>query len=124
VPSTLIFYSAPHDVNKDLADLYEGLGDRKAVAVKEITKLHETTYHFNLSSASIEDARGEFVIVVEGATEVKNAFDNLSEEEHINLYLNRGFSKKDAIKKVAEERGVPKNSLYKYTVNDNKGEYL
>lgn len=119
VPSTLIFYSAPHDVNKDLKDLYEGLGNREAVAVKEITKLHETTYRFNLENAQIDDARGEFVIVVEGAKEVENAFENLTELEHINLYLNRGFSKKEAIKKVAEERGVSKNSLYKYTVNEN-----
>ena len=118
MPSTLIFYSAPHDVNKDLKSLYEGLGNRVAVAVKEITKLHETAYRFNLQDAKIEEPRGEFVIVVEGAKEVENAFENLTELEHINLYLNRGYSKKDAIKQVAEERGVSKNSLYKYTIDE------
>ena len=119
IPSTLIFYCAPHDVNKDLKDLYEGLGDRKAVAVKEITKLHETTYSFNLASAKIEEPRGEFVVVVEGAKTLENAFDNLTELEHINLYLSRGYSKKDAIKEVAKERGISKNSLYKYTINED-----
>ena len=118
IPSTLIFYSAPHDVNKDLKDLFEGLGNRNAVAVKEITKLHETAYRFNLQDAKIEEPRGEFVVVVEGAKTVENAFDNLTELEHINLYLSRGYSKKDAIKEVAKERGISKNSLYKYTINE------
>ncbi|MBO5712966.1 MAG: 16S rRNA (cytidine(1402)-2'-O)-methyltransferase [Clostridia bacterium] len=119
VPSTLIFYAAPPDVNKDLKELYEGLGDRRAVAVKEITKLHERVYRFNLSNAEIVDPRGEFVIVVEGAKKQENAFDNLTELEHINLYLSRGLSKKEAIKIVANERGVSKNSLYKYTINED-----
>lgn len=118
IPSTLIFYSAPHDVNKDLKDLYSVLGNRKAAAVKEITKIHETVYRFNLEDAEIPDARGEFVIVVEGCNEVHTAFENLTEKEHVELYLSRGMSKKDAIKRVAEERGVSKNSLYKYTIEE------
>ena len=116
VKSTLIFYSAPHDVNKDLAYLYKKLGDRKVCAVKEITKLHETAYSGNLSTLQIEEPKGEFVIVVEGAT-AKKEF-TLSEKEHIDLYLQKGYSKKDAIKIVAEERGVNKNSLYKYTIEN------
>ena len=119
VPSTLIFYSAPHDVNKDLLDLYECLGNRKAAAVKEITKLHETVYRFNLQNAKIEEPRGEFVIVVEGCSEVENSYKNLTELEHINLYLSRGYTKKEAIKQVAIDRGVSKNSLYKYTITDD-----
>ena len=115
---TLIFYSAPHDVNGDFKTLYKVLGNRKIVAVKEITKIHETAYRFNLENAYISEPKGEFVLVVEGATsQDKKEFD-ITIEEHINLYLSRGLSKKDAIKKVAEERGVPKNSLYKYTINE------
>lgn len=115
---TLIFYSAPHDVNNDLKTLYSVLGDREVACVKEITKMHERTYRFNLSSAYIEEPKGEFVILVEGATEIASEFSTLSEKEHIDLYLSRGLSKKEAIKKVAEERGVSKNSLYKYTIED------
>lgn len=118
VKSTLIFYSAPHDVNKTLKYLYEKLGDRKAAAVKEITKIHETAYSFTLKDAVIDDPKGEFVIVVEGSTEDKKGGIVLSEKEHINLYISRGLSKKDALKKVAEERGISKNDLYKYTLND------
>ena len=116
VKSTLIFYSAPHDINKDLSYLYGKLGDRKVSAVKEITKLHETTYKGTLSTLQIENPKGEFVIVVEGCTD-KREF-NLSEKEHIELYLAKGYSKKEAIKMVATERGVSKNSLYKYTIED------
>lgn len=118
VSSTLIFHSAPQDVNKDIKDLYNILGDRKCSVVKEITKIHETVYHINLKDGEIDNPKGEFVLVVEGnlGEEEKGFF--LTEKEHIDLYISRGMSKKEAIKKVAEERGVSKNSLYKYTIND------
>lgn len=115
--STLIFYSAPHDINKDISYLYSKLGSRNVAVVKEITKIHETVYRSNLKDLTIENPKGEFVIVVEGNVNKSKEFI-LSEEEHINLYISRGLSKKEAIKIVAKERGVNKNSLYKYTKND------
>lgn len=119
LPSTLIFYCAPHDLKKAVERLFKAFGDRKAVAVKELTKLHESRYEFNLSSFPEIDERGEFVILVEG-NEGKGEFSNLSIEEHICLYLNEGLSKMEAIKKVAKERGVPKSSLYKYTIEKSE----
>ncbi len=116
VKSTLIFYSAPHDINKDLAYLYTKLGNRKVSVTKEITKLHETTYLGELGSLQIENPKGEFVIVVEGSTKEREF--SLTEKEHIEFYMAKGYSKKDAIKIVATERGVSKNSLYKYTIED------
>ncbi len=116
---TLIFYSAPHDVNKDLKYLASKLGDRAVSCVKEITKIHETVYKGTLESLQIEEPKGEFVIVVDGVKELKTDFP-LSEKEHIELYISKGYSKKDAIKIVAEERGVSKNSLYKYTIKDEQ----
>ena len=115
---TLIFYSAPHDVNGHLKSLYEAFGNRNARAVKEITKLHETVYSFTLENAYIEEPRGEFVILVEGATEVEETGFGLTEKEHIDLYISRGMTKKEAIKQVAKERGISKNALYKYTIED------
>ena len=114
---TLIFYSAPHDVKKDVATLFECLGERQARAVKEITKLHETVISFNLKDGLPVEPKGEFVILVEGKEE-KSELNALSEEEHINYYISMGLEKKEALKKVAKERGVSKSSLYKYTVND------
>lgn len=115
---TLIFYSAPHDVKSDVSYLCEKLGDRKVAVVKEITKIHETAYIGTLSTVDIKEPRGEFVIVVEGFNgESENGF-TLSEKEHIGLYISRGYSKKEAITIVAKERGVSKNSLYKYTIDE------
>ena len=53
--STLIFYSAPHDINKDLKDIFSVLGDRKVSAVKEITKIHETVYHLDINKTIIKN---------------------------------------------------------------------
>ena len=110
----LVFYSAPHDINKDIASIYSVFGERRAVAVKEITKIHESATRFNLKEGLPEEPRGEYVLVVDGKPD--DDFSALSEEEHINLYLNAGMDKKEAIKRVAKERGVSKSSLYKYTL--------
>lgn len=113
---TLIFYSAPHDVKKDLESIYSVFGDRKAVAVKEITKLHERAERFNLSEGLPTEPKGEYVILIEGGTR-QNQNLNLTEKEHIELYIKQGMDKKDALKAVAKERGVSKSSLYKYTID-------
>ncbi len=112
---TLIFYCAPHDIKKDVESVYAVLGERVAVAVKEITKIHERAERFNLSEGYPFEPKGEYVLLVEGAKEDKS-FMELSEEEHINLYIEKGVDKKEAIKIVAKERGVSKSSLYKYTI--------
>ena len=112
---TLIFYSAPHDIVNDIKDIYEVFGNRRAVAVKEITKIHEHAEHFELEKGITESPKGEYVIVVEGG-ENENPLLSLTEKEHIDHYLNEGMDKKEALKKVAKERGVSKSSLYKYTI--------
>ena len=112
---TLIFYSAPHDVKKDIESIYSVFGERRAVAVKEITKLHERAERFNLSDGLNGEIKGEYVILVEGGT-CENQNLSLTEKEHIDLYLSQGMDKKDALKRVAKERGVSKSSLYKYTI--------
>ncbi|MBP5466355.1 MAG: 16S rRNA (cytidine(1402)-2'-O)-methyltransferase [Clostridia bacterium] len=114
---TLIFYSAPHDLKKDVATLYSVFGERRAVTVKEITKLHETVNRFNLKDGVEEDQKGEFVILVDKGSE-ENPLLSLSEKEHIEYYINGGMDKKDALKKVAKERNVSKSALYKYTIED------
>ncbi len=112
---TLVFYSAPHDVEKDIKSIYEAFGERKAVAVKEITKLFERVEHFNLKDGLSTPPKGEYVLVVEGGKEENDKL-KLTEKEHIDFYLSQGMNKKDALKQVAKERGVSKSSLYKYTI--------
>lgn len=117
-PATLIFYSAPHDVKKDAQSLFYAFGNRKAAAVKEITKIHEKAIFFDLENGFPEEPKGEFVLIVDGANKNCDALE-LSEEEHIKKYISMGMDKKEALKKVAKERGVSKSSLYKYTIGEN-----
>lgn len=112
---TLIFYSAPHDVKKDIESIYNVFGDRVAVAVKEITKIHEKAERFNLKNGLSSEPKGEYVILVEGG-KIENDNLKLTEKEHIELYIKNGYDKKEALKAVAKERGVSKSSLYKYTI--------
>lgn len=119
LPSTLIFYSAPHDLKKTIELLGEFLGNRRAATVKEITKLHERVERFNLLDGyPDENPRGEYVIVVEGGVEEQNPLNTLSVEDQIAVYEADGLSKMDAVKKVAKERGLKKSDVYKYTIKD------
>ena len=112
---TLVFYCAPHDIKKDIESVYEVFGDRRAVAVKEITKMFESADRFNLKDNLPREPKGEYVLLVEGNKE-KSELSLLSEKEHIDYYVNQGLGKKEALKRVAKERGVSKSSLYKYTI--------
>jgi len=111
--STLIIYSAPQDVEKDISTLYKAFGERKAAAVREITKMHEETANFNLSEGLGGDKRGEYVLIVEGG---KKEMPEMSEKEHIDYYIEKGFDKKEALKLAARDRGISKSELYKYTI--------
>lgn len=115
---TLLFYSAPQDVDGDVALLYEAFGDRAASAVREITKLHEEVQPFRLAEGLAGEKRGEYVLVVEGAKRAENPLNALPVPEHIAHYTAQGMSEKDALKAAARDRGVPKNELYRYTMKD------
>lgn len=115
-PLPLVFYAGPHDVKKLLAFLFEELGERKAYFAKELTKLHETLLEISLSSDLSEEPRGEYVVLVEGVKESLSPDLALSPEEHLAKVLAEGVDKKTAIKRVAAERGVPKDEIYKLTV--------
>lgn len=114
--STLIFYVSSHNIKKDIQYLFEQLGNRKACLVKELTKVFETKYYFSLSSLPEIDERGEFVLIVEGNNESLD-LDSMTVQEHVLFYVNLGFSKNDAIKKVAKERGKSKNEIYMQVLN-------
>jgi len=119
---TMIFYEAPHRLLKTLLDMAEVFGgDRKISISRELTKINEETQRTTLEGAiaalSEKEARGEYVLVVEGAKEsLETELSGLTVHEHIEHYINQGLSKKDAIKAVAKDRGVPKSEIYKYTI--------
>lgn len=115
LPSTLIFYSAPHDLKKTITRLYEILGEREAAVVKEITKIHERVERIKLSQGTTEEEpRGEYVVVVEGGKPRENPLNALPIESQVEAYIADGLSKMDAIKKVAKERGLKKSDVYGY----------
>lgn len=117
----LVFYCAPHDVDDTVKRLYEAFGNRKAVCVREITKAFEQRIEFMLQDGYNGEKRGEFVIIVDGATETETTFE-MSVNEHIALYIAKGYSKKEAIKAVAKDRGVNKNEIYMQTVEGKQEE--
>ncbi|MBR2340845.1 MAG: 16S rRNA (cytidine(1402)-2'-O)-methyltransferase [Clostridia bacterium] len=117
VDLTLIFHCAPQDVDKNVATMYEVFGERKACAVREITKIHEESRSFMLSTGLDGEKRGEYVLVVEGAKQKENPLNSLSEIEHIRYYMSQGLDKKEALKKAAKDRGVSKSDLYKFSLD-------
>ena len=74
---TLCFHVAPQDVDRDISALYSVFGDRKACAVREITKLHEEALPFTLKEGLAGEKRGEYVILIEGAKEIENPLNLL-----------------------------------------------
>lgn len=117
---TMVFHEAPHKLRGTLADLEKTFGgDRRISLCREMTKKNEETLRMTLAEAvayyEMNEPRGEYVLVVEGATENAAAEDwsSLSIPDHVAQYIESGMSKMDAIKAVAKERGVPKNAIYK-----------
>lgn len=121
-PETLIFYEAPHRIQKTLQDMFTILGNRKACIARELTKKHEEFIRGGLEELSKidpETLKGEMVIVVEGSLgEIKPDVSNDEIIQMVKNFVNMGVSTKDAIKKVAEATNVNKNYIYKiYHIN-------
>lgn len=125
VKDTIIFYESPHRIISTLYFLRENLGNRKIALCKELTKLHENIIRGNIEDVIIElegeSIKGEFVIVVEGKTQEeidkinKEKWKNIDIDKHIVMLMNEGLNKKEAIKRVAKERGLAKNEVYKFS---------
>ncbi len=117
IPTTLIFYEAPHRIYDTLEVLYKVLGDRYIVIGRELTKRYEEFIRGNVSEVIDEclELKGEIVLIVApSAEDLDNIWwQNLSVLEHLNFYINDGINSKDAIKQVAKDRGLAKNEIYK-----------
>lgn len=120
LPYTIILYEAPHRITDMLNSLFEVFGNRNICLCREISKKYEEAIRGTISQVlEISDTlKGEMVVVVEGNLEQED-FSSMSILEHIKLYLEDGISEKEAIKKVAVERGIPKSVVYKEYHIDN-----
>lgn len=119
---TVILYEAPHRLIKTLESLYEAVGDRNITVTKELTKKYETVFKTTISEAikyyNEEEPRGEYVLILAGRDEnelkeeIKEGWNNLSIEDHMKLYKDKGMDEKAAMKQVAKDRGVSKREIY------------
>ncbi len=121
---TIILYEAPHKLKGTLESMLEILGDRKIVLAKELTKIHEKFIRGNITNilSTIEDIKGEFVILIEGNTKSKKDIEisylnDKTLEEHYEFYKKQGLDKKEIIKKIAKDRNINKNEVYQYFLN-------
>lgn len=128
---TMILYEAPHRLVKTLELLRDRLGElRKITVCRELTKRHETAFRSTLAEAvdyyTANEPKGECVLVIEGRSreeieqEEKAKWEELSIEQHMEQYLAQGSSKKEAMKLVAKDRGVPKREIYNYLEREAK----
>lgn len=119
---TIILYEAPHRLVKTLAELHEVLGERRISVCRELTKKHETVFASTIGEALAyygeNEPKGECVLVIEGVAskELEKAaqaeWQQISIEEHMQKYLDRGMEKKEAMKAVAADRGIGKRDVY------------
>lgn len=109
---TLVFYEAPHRIVRTLEAMLEIFGDRYISISREISKLHESVFVGKISEAlsTSEMMKGEFVIVVSAKEEEYD--EDMSIIDSVNLYIRSGLSSMDAIKRVAKERKISKNTVY------------
>lgn len=113
--TTVVFYSSVHNINDDLSYLFEQLGGRNCVVVREISKMYETIYRGFLGQIIIEQPRGEFAIICEGASE-----NNRNPETELKNLLASGENEKEAIKKVAQLCNLKKNDVYQLYIEKFK----
>ena len=127
---TIVLYEAPHRLVKSLEELAEVLGDRPVTICKELTKKHEsfrkTTLREAMEFFQEEEPRGEYVLVIAGKTreeqeqERQAQFEDLSIPEHMAHFLEEGMTEKEAMKAVAQERGIPKREVYQAWLEEKK----
>ncbi len=124
---TMIFYEAPHKLLYTLKDLYDILGNRKVCICRELTKIYEEFKVIDILEEIkyIEEngIKGEIVLIVEGKNieelknEKKSELENISNLELVKKYIKQGIDKKEAIKRVAKEKDISKNEVYKECLN-------
>lgn len=120
---TIIIYEAPHHLVRTLQELSDTLGgDRRLTICRELTKRHEEklqmTLEDSLSYYEVNEPRGEYVLIIAGRSreemkkEEQAGWEALSLEEHMAHYESQGIDRKEAMKRVAKDRGVSKRDIY------------
>lgn len=120
---TIIIYEAPHHLVRTLQELSDALGgDRRLTICRELTKRHEEKLQMTLADSlsyyEVNEPRGEYVLIIAGRSreemkkEEQAGWEALSLEEHMTHYESQGIDRKEAMKRVAKDRGVSKRDIY------------
>lgn len=120
---TIIIYEAPHHLVRTLQELHDTLGgDRRLTICRELTKRHEEKLQMTLADSlsyyEVNEPRGEYVLIIAGRSreemkkEEQAGWEALSLEEHMTHYESQGIDRKEAMKRVAKDRGVSKHDIY------------
>ena len=120
---TIIIYEAPHHLVRTLQELSDTLGgDRRLTICRELTKRHEEKLQMTLADSlsyyEVNESRGEYVLIIAGRSreemkkEEQAGWEALSLEEHMAHYESQGIDRKEAMKRVAKDRGVSKRDIY------------
>jgi len=124
-PRTLIFYEAPHKLRQTLTDMLKTFGDRRITLARELTKIHEEITRTTLSRAieeySTREPKGEYVLIVEGASE-KSSKEEMSLENAAASALalcDEGLSLSEACKKVSAETNYKKGDIYRIALESS-----
>ena len=130
IPTTLVFYEAPHRITATLKDALNVFGDRRAAVARELTKLHEEIARGRLSELARRSenapARGEMVLIISGANESEIRADAKPEDAPVRLWARvtelerEGLEAKLALKKAARELGLKRAEAYRLMVAQKK----
>lgn len=125
-PYTMVFYESPHRIKQTLGELLGAFGERPAVAARELTKKFEEFVRGTLESLAVHfvetEPRGEFTLIVGGHREcqhdeaIMNGQELSSLEDAVVALVETGVGKKEAIKIIAKQRGLPKREVYQATL--------
>ena len=121
---TIIFYEAPHRLEKTLNELKNVFGNINIVVAKELTKIHETFYRGTIEEVleKLGEIKGEYIIIFEmhAKTDKQVQIEELNQmtlDEQYEYYKNTGLTKKEIIKQIAKNNNVPKDTIYKKFLN-------
>ena len=121
---TLIFYESPHRLKDTLKDMLKFFGNRKIAVNRELTKKYQEVIREDIETVlkiyEEKEIKGEFVLIVDGfkgEKQAQNNYDELSEREYVEVLINTGLSKKDAIKTVCKDRKLKKDVVYKQVLD-------
>lgn len=112
-PYTMVFYEAPHRIEKTLKMCFDVFGDRKAVLARELTKLHETFHRGSLSElCKLKDLKGEMVLLIEGKKTDETEIDIDILIYETKILVKKGYKTKEAVNYIADKYSYSKNTLY------------